>query len=62
MPPPPHVNPRDILLGIFRFAIFISILLMCIYYLILPTSKESYSECREKCMKMCIQALNKTEL
>jgi len=63
MPPPPHVNTRDILLGIFQFAIFIWILLMCIIYLIFPTSKESYSDCREKCMKMCIQVLlNKTEL
>lgn len=62
MPPPPHIHPRDILLGIFQFAIFIWILL-CVIYLILPTSKESYSDCREQCMKICIQALlNKTEL
>jgi hypothetical protein len=59
MPPP---NPRDILLGIFQFAIFIWIILSIIY-LILPASKESDSECREQCMKMCIQALrNKVEL
>jgi hypothetical protein len=63
MPPPPHVNPRDILLGIFQFAIFVWILLICILYLILPTSKGVYSDCREQCMKICIQALlNKTEL
>ena len=62
MAPHPHMNRRDILCGIFQFAISLWIMLLGLFffYLTLPAADSSV---RAQCVKTCIQTLltNKTE-